>query len=88
MPSIALSPPPGQEKDAPEVAALLAKIEEKALLREFTGRPGTPLVSRSISHRNPPPHTGPSPMGLPSAHRNDLISEGLPQRRLPRPVSP
>ena len=61
MPSLALSPPPSQEKDSPEVAALLAKIEEKALLREFTGRPGTPLVSRSISHRNPPPQTGPLP---------------------------
>lgn len=65
MPSIALSPPPGQEKDAPEVAALLAKIEEKALRLEFTGRNRTPLVSRSISHRNPPPRTRvPSPHGL------------------------
>ena len=61
MPSLALSLPPSQEKDAPEVAALLAKIEEKALRLEFTGRNRTPLVSRSISHRNPPPHTGPLP---------------------------
>lgn len=44
-----------------DAAALLAGIEEKALRREFTGRPGTPLVSRSISHRAPLPHLGPLP---------------------------
>ena len=46
-----------------DAADLLAGIEEKALLREFTGRPGTPLVSRSISHRAPLPHLGPLPHG-------------------------
>ena len=63
MPSLALSPPPSQEKDSFEVAALLAKIEEKALRREIIGRARTPLVCRSISDRNPP-HTGPLPHGL------------------------
>ena len=49
MLSIADAPPTSQEKDSPELAALLAKIEEKALRLEFTGRNRTPLVSRSIS---------------------------------------
>ena len=44
-----------------DAAALLAGIEEKALRREITGRPGAPLVSRSISHRAPLPHLGPLP---------------------------
>ena len=58
MCSIAPPPPLRQEKDDPEVAALLARIEEKALRREVTGRPGSPLVSRSISHRAPLPTWG------------------------------
>lgn len=69
MPSIADSSPPRQQEVVPCLqgdylsasAALVAGIEEKALLREITGRPGAPLVSRSISHRAPLPHLGPLP---------------------------
>ena len=68
MPSIAGIPPARQGQFYPlpsyystDAAALLAGIEEKALRREFTGRPGAPLVSRSISHRAPLPHLGPLP---------------------------
>lgn len=68
MCSIAPPPPLRQGEFYPlpayysvDASALLAGIEEKALRREFTGRPGTPLVSRSISHRAPLPHLGPLP---------------------------
>ena len=86
MPSIAGIPPARQGQFYPlpsyysvDAAALLAGIEEKAIRREITGRPGAPLVSRSISHRAPLPTWGPSPMGLFPARRIDCISEGLPK---------
>ena len=70
MPSIAATPPTRQAEFYPlpryystDAADLLAGIEEKALRREVTGRPDTPLVSRSISHRSPLPHLGPLPHG-------------------------